>query len=53
MSTMEFLKDYLIVNTLIRDDEKIELDYKAMFEFSEFTKILNENVTKDKEGVSK
>ena len=44
---MEYLKEYLEVSSLIKDEPKVELDLKKVLERSTFMKILSESVTRD------
>ena len=49
MAITELLNEKLLSQAIVKDDKKVLMDLKTIFEFSEFTKLLKENVTKDKE----
>lgn len=44
---MEFLREYLTVSALIKDDEPVLMNYREVVEKNEIMKLLNEVVTRD------
>jgi hypothetical protein len=47
MAITELLNEKLLSQAIVKDDKKVLMDLKTILEFSEFTKLLKENVTKE------